>query len=394
MIRRALQWGMGILAQHGSGQHSAPTGKYGHDGAVHDRVLRRRLWKGPVVRFLDELVPHERAAVVAGLNEILSRQGLDVCATEYGKNLGKGLGEFRLRHSYGEIVRRFPGAEATNGLERPSVSMMSEPAEIIGGQVAWAERHGIPLDRSKRCRAAEDNLFVPLSPGSAGEFGEGAGNELGTGDTPGSMASVRSSSALAVNVFAAWRSGALARLMSLLAADTMADRLRFEVQYPTGLGGVPPHLDVVIDRPGGVPLAIESKFTEVYSPAHNDFRPSYLEAPGLWDGFGQAQDLALAIADGSTQFKHLGAAQLIKHALGLKNGCGPTGFRLLYLWYDRPGEIAGAHRNEIGRFAETVGGDFDFAVLTYQELFEWLREIPEPGPGYLTYLEDRYFSGE
>ncbi|MEA3502890.1 MAG: hypothetical protein U9R47_08960 [Actinomycetota bacterium] len=71
----------------------------------------------PVVGFLDKLEPHKRAAVVAGLNEILSRQGLDVCATEYGKNLGKGLAEFRLRHSYGEIVRRFPGAEATNGLD-------------------------------------------------------------------------------------------------------------------------------------------------------------------------------------------------------------------------------------------------------------------------------------
>jgi hypothetical protein len=102
----------------------------------------------------------------------------------------------------------------------------------------------------------------------------------------------------------------------------------------------------------------------------------------------------LAASSASTQFKHLGAAQLIKHALGLKNGYGPTGFRLLYLWYDWPGEIADAHGNEIGRFGETVGGDFDFAALTYQELFERLREIPEPRPGYFTYLEDRYFSGE
>ena len=117
------------------------------------------------------------------------------------------------------------------------------------------------------------------------------------------------------------------------------------MQYPTGLGGVPPHLDVVIDRPGGAPLAIESKFTEVYSPAHNDFRPSYFEAPGLWDGFERTERLAVAIADGSTQFKHLGAAQLIKHALGLKHAHGPRGFRLLYLWYDWPGEIADAHKS-------------------------------------------------
>ena len=272
--------------------------------------------------------------------------------------------------------------------------MPNELNEIIASQIAWAERHGIPLDRSNRCRTAGDNLFIPLSPRSAEEFGEGAGNELGTPDAPGSMASVRSSSALAVNAFDAWRNGHLAPLASLLAADPMADRLRFEVQYPTGLGGVPPHVDVVIDRPGGVPTAIESKFTEVYSPAHNDFRPSYFEAPGLWAGFERTERLAIAIADGSTQFKHLGAAQLIKHALGLKNAQGPEGFRLLYLWYDWPGEITDGHKAEIEQFAETVDDDFDFAALTYQELFEELREIPEPRPGHLTYLEDRYFPGK
>ncbi|MCL1597923.1 MAG: hypothetical protein M3094_01970 [Actinomycetia bacterium] len=272
--------------------------------------------------------------------------------------------------------------------------MSNELKEIIAGQVEWAERHGVPLDRSNRCPSADENLFMPLSPGSVEEFGEGAGNELGTPDAPGSMASVRSSSALAVNAFDAWRGTDLGALSRLLTVDPMADRLRFEVQYPTGLGGIPPHLDVILDRSGGAPLAIESKFTEVYSPAHNDFRPSYFEAPGLWDGFDRTERLAVAIAGGSTQFKHLGAAQLIKHALGLKYAYGPKGFRLLYLWYDWPGEISEAHKGEIGRFVETVGGDFDFAALTYQELFEGLKEIPEPRPGYLSYLEDRYFSDE
>lgn len=74
----------------------------------------------PVVRFLEKLEPHKRAALVAGLNEILAHQGLDVCATEYGKNLGKGLAEFRLRHSHDEVARRFPreGAVATPHSDR------------------------------------------------------------------------------------------------------------------------------------------------------------------------------------------------------------------------------------------------------------------------------------
>jgi hypothetical protein len=235
---------------------------------------------------------------------------------------------------------------------------------------------------------------MALTAGSVEEFGQGAGNELGTSDAPGSMASLRSSSALAVNVFDAWRGADLDPLTTLVAADPSADRLRFEVQYPTGLGGVPPHLDVVIDRSGGVPLAIESKFTEVYSAAHNEFRPSYFEARGLWVGFEQTRELAAAMADGSEGFEHLGAAQLVKHALGLKNAFGPKGFRLLYLWYEWPGEIAAEHRIEIGRFADAIDEDFDFAAMAYQELFERLREVPEPHPGYVAYLRYRYFPRE
>ncbi len=139
---------------------------------------------------------------------------------------------------------------------------------IIECQVEWADRLDIPYEDPNMCRTLEDNLFLPLDPDTTLEFGEGAGSELGTSEAPGSMASLRSSSALAVNVFAPWRGTAIAPLSSLIAADRSARRLRLEAQYPTGLRGIPPHLDVVIDRPGGIPLAIESKFTEVYSPTH------------------------------------------------------------------------------------------------------------------------------
>jgi hypothetical protein len=264
--------------------------------------------------------------------------------------------------------------------------------EIIERQVEWADRHGIPYQKPNMCRSVGDNLFLPLDPDTTMEFGEGAGSELGTSDAPGSMSSLRSSSALAVNVFAPWRGTDIAPLSSLFASDPSANRLRFEVQYPTGLRGIPPHLDVVIDRPGGIPLAIESKFTEVYSPAHNGFRDSYFEKPGLWDGFDHVHELALAIADGSVQFEYLGAAQLIKHALGLKKAYGPTGFRLLYLYYEWPSEIAVLHSAEIDRFADIAQLDLDFASMTYPELFDRLETIEEPRTGYRSYLSDRYFS--
>jgi hypothetical protein len=265
-------------------------------------------------------------------------------------------------------------------------------SEIIDSQVEWADRHDIPHEEPNMCRTLGDNLFLPLDPDTTQEFGEGAGSELGTSDVPGSMASLRSSSALAVNVFAPWRGSDIASLSSLFAADRSANGLRFEAQYPTGLRGIPPHLDVVIDKQAGIPLAIESKFTEIYSPAHNGFRESYFEKPGLWDGFDHVHELALAIAGGSVQFEYLGAAQLIKHALGLKNAYGPMGFRLLYLYYEWPSEIADLHGAEIDHFAEIAQLDLEFAPMTYQELFERLETVEEPRPGYMSYLSDRYFS--
>ncbi|GMQ98805.1 MAG: hypothetical protein BMS9Abin17_1333 [Acidimicrobiia bacterium] len=272
--------------------------------------------------------------------------------------------------------------------------MMSDEARIIKGQVDWAERHVIEFDRSNVCATVDDNLFIPLRPQTEAEFGRGAGDELGRPGAAGSMASLRSSAALAVNFFDPWRGTDLGPLTELIAADRWADRLRFEVTYPTGLKGIPPHLDVVIDQQGHIPVGIESKFTEVYSTAHNEFRPSYFDAPGLWDDMTRTRELAEGIAAGTEHFDTLGAAQLIKHLLGFKREYGVGRFRLLYLWYEWPGEIARRHRAQLSRFSNSIDSELDFAALTYQQLFERLRTVEEPQSGYLAYLEDRYFAGE
>lgn len=62
----------------------------------------------PVAVFIDNLESHKRAALLAALQEVLARLGKDVCNTEYGKNLGRSLFEFRLRHTYDEIVSPVP----------------------------------------------------------------------------------------------------------------------------------------------------------------------------------------------------------------------------------------------------------------------------------------------
>jgi hypothetical protein len=60
----------------------------------------------PVRRFIDSLSNDKRDALIAALRQILARQGLDVCKSEWGKQLGGGVSEFRLRHDEREVLAR------------------------------------------------------------------------------------------------------------------------------------------------------------------------------------------------------------------------------------------------------------------------------------------------
>ncbi len=60
----------------------------------------------PVYRWLfSELDAPNRRAIVS-LEHILGVHGLGVCGTEYGRHLGHGLFEFRLRHDEATLRRR------------------------------------------------------------------------------------------------------------------------------------------------------------------------------------------------------------------------------------------------------------------------------------------------
>lgn len=60
----------------------------------------------PVLRWLrEELTPTQRRAIGVAMAEILQAEGVGVCRTGYGKQLGDGLFEFRLRHDAAEILR-------------------------------------------------------------------------------------------------------------------------------------------------------------------------------------------------------------------------------------------------------------------------------------------------
>jgi phage-related protein len=55
---------------------------------------------------LDDLTPAERRAVTAALRELVAAEGHDICKTDFGKNLGGGIIELRLRQSEAQILKR------------------------------------------------------------------------------------------------------------------------------------------------------------------------------------------------------------------------------------------------------------------------------------------------
>ena len=59
----------------------------------------------PVLRWLrEELTPVKRRALGYAMREVLQRLGLGVCGTEFGKQLGGGLFEFRLRRDLRDLA--------------------------------------------------------------------------------------------------------------------------------------------------------------------------------------------------------------------------------------------------------------------------------------------------
>lgn len=58
----------------------------------------------------DALGEVQRDALIAALRTVLAEQGIDVCRSQWGKALGQGLYEFRLRHTAAEVEAMFGGA--------------------------------------------------------------------------------------------------------------------------------------------------------------------------------------------------------------------------------------------------------------------------------------------
>ena len=218
----------------------------------------------------------------------------------------------------------------------------------------------------------------------------------------GHMRALHSSSALAVNFFDYWTNRDKTPILSALGIDPEGgDSLDFEAPFHTGLGGTPPHLDVAITYSTGFVVAVEGKFTEHLKRStrgKSNFTMAYFPtSTGRWIGRDLPACQSLAeelwaeeLRGGRQRFEYLDPRQLLKHALGLAAQLGNR-FSLYYLYYDWPGDGMEAHRREIAFFDEYVGDEIRFKALTYQGVFEKLRDSGQAGSEYLDYLETRYF---
>jgi len=267
---------------------------------------------------------------------------------------------------------------------------------ILNQQQSWARQRGIEIDDDGYTLSLKDNFFSPLSPETIKEFKSGKGDELGDSGSRGKIQALHSSSALVVNVFEYWRSRNVDAIARVCGAPSGMTELHFEITHPTPLGGIPPHLDLEFHGAADIkPVAIESKFTELYHrKTKRIIKDKYLNYKGLWSQLPGCERLVRRIHDeemGETSFSYLDAPQLLKHLLGLTTKFGPRGFELVYLWYELSSSEAEKHRQEISEFKKQVGNDVYFRGMTYQKLFNILKGSLDADKQYISYLAERYF---
>lgn len=273
---------------------------------------------------------------------------------------------------------------------------MSVKSEILERQLSWAASAGLSTDRRGYLASCESNLFQPLNPESKAAFQQGSGSELlDRPNGPAKMRALHSSSALAVNFFDVWVGRNARPLLEIFGLNGEQVKIRFEGQYPTGLPGAPPNLDVVLELSGGPVVGIESKFSEWLTPKTKrtpPFKEKYFPSgSGVWErvGLPATQNVAEDMQCGSLHFRHLDAPQLVKHALGLASHCG-SNFRLLYVYFDSAGREGVTHKDEIMVFSGRLKAELGFRAFSYQELIAKLRSCPGAPKQYLEYLCARY----
>lgn len=308
-------------------------------------------------------------------------------------------------------------------------------------QKQWAIRRkkDIALTNENRyTKVYNDNLFEKTLYGKIKEQFETAdGNELN-----GKMAALYSSSALGVNVFQYFykllEQGNKEEANKILYAlgvsrdkDIEIKSISFEQKLHIGNISTP-NIDIIITTTNNKVFAIESKFREpyYYTPS-NYIQKKYYDNNDIWNKLEKTKEYIDELDEGFIEiekdiieretsieekeigvkkifpsFKRLNAAQLIKHLLGLFNDNKSikeykndteykNNIRLIYLYYDVPGNMGEEHRKEIKEFSVFIKKDnIKFTAISYQELIYNLNNLLDrrnkEHEKYLDYINSRY----
>ena len=269
------------------------------------------------------------------------------------------------------------------------------------------------------------------------QFETADGNELN-----GKMAALYSSSALGVNAFQYFykllEQGNKEEANKILYAlgvsrdkDIEIKSISFEQKLHIKDISTP-NIDVVIKTTNDKVFAIESKFREpyYYTPS-NYIQKKYYDDKDIWNKLEKTKEYIDELDEGFIEiekdiieretsieekeigvkkifpsFKRLNAAQLIKHLLGLFNDNKSikkyknnteykNNIRLIYLYYDVPGNMGEEHRKEIKEFSDFIKKDnIKFTAISYQELIYNLNNLLDrrnkENEKYLDYINARY----
>ncbi len=240
-----------------------------------------------------------------------------------------------------------------------------------------ATRPGLTVAPSGYVNHWRENLLPDTDPTwFESELSEGDGGEL-----KGKFKAAHSSSALAVNTFARFKTDPASLSLFDLSNFTT---FQFEAKCDTGIRarGIP-NLDLL--GTGASVLGIKSKCTEHLKKHVSKFSTSYDDRIKDDDARRRSKWFRLmkTLMAEPRRYCYLDVAQLIKHAFGLAH-CFPSSKpTLLYLYWEP--RNAGAfgefriHQEEVSRFVEEVkGSQPQFVAASYRDLWDAWSHLRSP----------------
>jgi hypothetical protein len=276
---------------------------------------------------------------------------------------------------------------------------------IIEQQQSWADQLRIELANGGNVRDVSDNLFLPLHAETRRALLEGSACGFGDERKPDPLHALHSSQALACNFFEPWRGQASSPLDLIAPLDANApdsDALEpasapceivVAEQLPLGPHELTVAADVVIRSDTTRPAAVVACFTEGYDDVDTRLPAAPSEYAGLWSDLPGCRGLAEDLHANPRRFRRIPAGRILELALALHQRHGSRGARLVHLWYDTSGRTAREQRQEADRLRMRIGGEVDFASITWQTLFLAMLDHPASDPRQIDYLAHRYFAG-